>query len=128
MSDYIDRNAAIEALRKLADDCPGSTEAATAAAMAISVISRLPGPWVSVKNEKPPLWVPVIVAYRDFYSSNVIHTDDVATRVDDNKWLWWDGEPRSCDDVVKVEIDYWMPLPDAPAMRKAEKDIREAAK
>ena len=112
MADYIDRNAAIEALRKFADDCPGSTEAATAAAMAISVISRLPGPWVSVENEKPPLWVPVIVAYRDFYSSNVIHTDDVATRVDDNKWLWWDGEPRSCDDVVKVEIKYWMPTPD----------------
>lgn len=42
MADYIDRNAAIEALRKLADDCPGSTEAATAAAMGISVISRLP--------------------------------------------------------------------------------------
>lgn len=42
MADYIDRNAAIVALRKLADDCPSSTEAATAAAMGISVISRLP--------------------------------------------------------------------------------------
>lgn len=53
MVDYIDRSAAIEALRKFADDCPGSTEAATAAAMAISVISRLPSPWVSVEDRLP---------------------------------------------------------------------------
>lgn len=118
MADYIDRQAAIAALREFAECCKDGSEAATAAAMAISVISRLPGPWVSVENEKPPLWVPAIVAYRDFYSSNVIHTDDVATRVDDNKWLWWDGEPRSCDDVVKVEINHWMPLPDAPEVGK----------
>ena len=53
MADYIDRNAAIEALRKFADDCPGSTEAATAAATAISVLSRVPGPWVEVKDGLP---------------------------------------------------------------------------
>ena len=51
MADYIDRQAAIAALRKFADDCPGSTEAAAAAAMAISVISRLPGPWVNAKTK-----------------------------------------------------------------------------
>lgn len=54
MADYIDRQAAIAALRKFADDCPGSTEAAAAAAMAISVISRLPGPWVNAKTNFPP--------------------------------------------------------------------------
>lgn len=48
MADYIDRQAAIAALREFAEECKGSTEAATAAAMAISVISRLPGPWVTV--------------------------------------------------------------------------------
>lgn len=53
MADYIDRNAAIDALRKLADDCPGSTEAATAAAMAISVLSRVPSPWADA-NTRPP--------------------------------------------------------------------------
>lgn len=41
MADYIDRQAAIAALREFAEECKGSTEAATAAAMAISVISRL---------------------------------------------------------------------------------------
>lgn len=43
MADYIDRQDAIAALREFAEECKGSTEAATAAAMAISVISRLPG-------------------------------------------------------------------------------------
>lgn len=46
MADYIDRQAAIAALREFAESCKGSTEAAIAAVMAISVISRLPGPWV----------------------------------------------------------------------------------
>lgn len=55
MADYIDRQAAIAALRKFAEDCKGSTEAATAADMAISVISRLPGPWVSVKERQQVL-------------------------------------------------------------------------
>ena len=50
MADYIDRQAAIAALRKFAESCKGSTEAATAAVMAISVISRLPGPWANVKD------------------------------------------------------------------------------
>lgn len=50
MADYIDRQAAIAALREFAEECKGSTEAATAAAMAISVISRLPGPWKMQKQ------------------------------------------------------------------------------
>lgn len=50
MADYIDRQNAIAALRGFAEECKGSTEAATAAAMAISVISRVPGPWVSVEQ------------------------------------------------------------------------------
>lgn len=59
MADYIDRQAAIAALREFAEECKGSDEAATAAAMAISVISRLPEPWVSVGERKPVLhkWV-----------------------------------------------------------------------
>lgn len=55
MADYIDRQAAIAALREFAEECKDSTEAATAAAMAISVISRLPGPWGSVEDSEPVL-------------------------------------------------------------------------
>lgn len=50
--DLIDRDEAIKAPRKLADDCPGSIEAATAAAMGISVISRLPGVWMDGENDE----------------------------------------------------------------------------
>lgn len=59
MADYIDRAEAIKALREFGETCKGSTEAATAAAMAISVISRLPGPWVSAEERKPVLhkWI-----------------------------------------------------------------------
>lgn len=53
MADYIDRQAAIAALREFAEECKDSTEAATAAAMAISVISRLPGPWMDAKAHPP---------------------------------------------------------------------------
>lgn len=42
MDDYIDRAEAIKALREFGETCKGSAEAATAAAMAISVISRVP--------------------------------------------------------------------------------------
>lgn len=55
MADYIDRQDAIVALREFAEKCKGSTEAATAAVMAISVILRLPGPWVSVEDSQPVL-------------------------------------------------------------------------
>lgn len=61
MADYIDRQAAIAALREFAEGCKSSTEAATAAAMAISVISRLPGPWVSVEERKPVLHKPIFL-------------------------------------------------------------------
>ena len=59
MADYIDRAEAIKALREFGETCKGSNEAATAAAMAISVISRVPGPWVSVGERKPVLhkWI-----------------------------------------------------------------------
>lgn len=59
MADYIDRAEAIKALREFAEGCKGSTEAATAAAMAISVILRVPGPWMSVEERQPVLhkWI-----------------------------------------------------------------------
>lgn len=53
MADYIDRQAAIAAVRKFAEDCKGSTEAATAVSVAISVLSLVPSPWVDA-NTRPP--------------------------------------------------------------------------
>lgn len=62
MADYIDRQAAVAALREFAEDCKGSTEAATAAAM---VISRLPGPWVNAKTNFPPEGEDILIAASD---------------------------------------------------------------
>ncbi len=98
MADYIDRQAAIAALRKFAEDCKGSTEAATAAVMAISVISRLPNPWVSVGDVFPPGGKDVLLAIG---KTDVFTGYYIGGR-------YYDGECREACGVT-----HWMPLPDA---------------
>lgn len=97
MADYIDRQAAIAALREFAEACKGSTEAATAAAMAIS---RLPGPWASVGDKPPPkrLGVAVIVRYGNctFVSHAWL-----------NRYGKWVGIPAG------GTVSSWAPMPDA---------------
>ena len=108
MADYIDRQAAIAALREFAEEYKGSTEAATAAAMAISVISRLPGPWVSVEERQPVLKKRIFLrvgiggvitgwAYAG-YGGGIGYVDD-------------NGEPVT-------GVTGWMELPDAPEVGK----------
>lgn len=53
MADYIDRQAAIAALREFAEGCKGSDEVATAVSVAISVLSRVPSPWMDAKAHPP---------------------------------------------------------------------------
>lgn len=111
MADYIDRQAAIAALREFAEECKGSTEAATAAAMAISVISRLPGPWVSVEERHPDLLEDVLMAVR----ADDDHDDDYVTvgwYADNGERDWW-----TCVDDSE-SVSHWMPLPDAPEVGK----------
>ena len=64
MADYIDRQTAIAALREFAEECKGSAEAATAAAMAISVISKLPSPWADVEVQLAIGQTDVFMGYR----------------------------------------------------------------
>ena len=108
MADYIDRQAAIAALREFAESCKGSTEAATVAAMAISVISRMPGPWVSVENSKPVLHKRIFLrvgiggvitgwAYVG-YGGGIGYVDDNGDRV--------------------TGVTGWMELPDAQEVEK----------
>nr|DAV01062.1 MAG TPA: Protein of unknown function (DUF551) [Caudoviricetes sp.] len=112
MADYIDRQAAIAALRKFAENCKGSAEAATAAAMAISVISRVPSPWVSVKKDPPPLHTGAIVAYIGY--DGKLHSDDAAWYEGNDGWEWRDETHASCEDGAIPRITHWMPFPDAP--------------
>lgn len=101
MADYIDRQAAIAALRELAETCKGSTEAAIAAVLAISVISRLPGPWVSVEDRLPPKRLGVAVIMRYGNCTFVSHA-----------WLnsygKWVGIPAG------GTVSSWAPMPGAP--------------
>lgn len=127
MADYIDRNAAIEALRKLAEYCPGSTEAATAAAMAISVISRVPSPWVSVKDRPPDEEDDVLILLRTIerYGKHqekryVFRSPYVGYRVDDEWYTFYCYGYQRVDDAVaeirneEISVTHWMLLPDAP--------------
>lgn len=100
MADYIDRNAAIDALRKFADGCPGSTEAATAAAMAISVISRLPGPWVNAKTNFPPEGEDILIAASDSTVWQGCYQD--------GKYFEYILKEAMCSPPC------WMPMPDEP--------------
>lgn len=100
MADYINRQAAIAALRGFAEKCKGSTEAATAAVMAISVISRLPGPWKNAKTNFPPEGEDILIAASD---STV-----------------WQGNYKDGKyfEYILKEAMYnplcWMPMPDEP--------------
>lgn len=144
MADYINRQAAIVALREFAEKCKGSTEAATAVVMAISVISRLPGPWVSVEDRLPEAETDVLIAcdrngYR--FTCPAIYEDGKMLRQDsiwnwndiesydsydeelDDYYIpegWWENRQFNTDDVYNNPVDcsvtHWMPLPDAPGV------------
>lgn len=104
MADYIDRQDAIAALREFTEECKGSAEAETAAAMAISVISRLPGPWVSVEDGLPDYDVRVLT-----YSKFRHMSDRKLYRFDDRTIVF-----RPDGMKPGIDITHWMPLPDAP--------------
>lgn len=130
MADYIDRQAAIAALREFAEECKGSDEAATAAAMAISVISRMPGPWVSVEEQKPAEEDNVVILVRsiEHYGKHkelrAIYRDVYAGYLIDDDWCTYychgyknvrEEAERFADE--EYAVTHWMPLPDAPEVK-----------
>ena len=128
MADYIDRQAAIAALRKFAEECNGSTEAATAAAMAISVISRMPGAWVELTaNTQPEYPGEYIVCCDDadckpgwgvWYEKNVVVVAEYDPEgVDDSEWSW---DEHGTEYAIGDLITHWMKKPDAPEGKKCE--------
>lgn len=108
MADYIDRQAAIAALREFAEGCKGSAEAATASAMAISVISRMPGPWESVEDGLPDYGVRVLTYSKFGHMS------------DRKLYRFNDGTIVFRQDGMKpgIDITHWMTRPDAPEVEK----------
>lgn len=111
MADYIDRQAAIAALREFAKDCKGSAEAATAAAMAISVISRMPGPWVSVEDrppEKTGEYLCVFKYRQAPWAGVFMDKMDYCASPRRRRFEAWGGQV----------VSHWMPLPGLPNEEK----------
>lgn len=116
MADYIDRSAAIEALRKFADDCPGSTEAATAAAMAISVLSRVRGPWVNAK-ERTPESSGLYLCEKGYLRDGLVYITS------DPYWILrffadTDRPHFELEGIMGLVVTRWMELPDAPEVER----------
>ena len=111
MADYIDRAEAIKALREFGESCKDSAEAATAISVAISVLSRVPSPWVDANTRKPKKtdeylcvftyrqapWADVFVE-KMTYCASPSHSGFEA----------WRGQV----------VSHWMPMPDAPEVGK----------
>lgn len=112
MADYIDRQAAIAALRKFAEDCKGSTEAATAAAMAISVISRLPGPWVDAKAHPPEKSGEYLCCFGFTLPARGLCKDRFFGPI---SYYATDETPHWCSEGTHgLTVLSWMPAPDLP--------------
>lgn len=113
MADYIERNAAIEAMRIFADGCPGSTEAATAAAMAISEISRLPNLWISVEDRLPETSGRYLCVHH--------FVIDGAPRLTDKpiSIIYYDSAENRFqnENLYGMKVSHWMPLPDMPGAK-----------
>lgn len=99
MADYIERQAAISALRKFGEVCKGSTEAATAVSVAISVLSRVPSPWTENREKRPPGDEEILLAneWKDVFIGYYIGDQ------------CYDSE-----DCGTYGVTHWMPKPDAP--------------
>ena len=101
ISDLRNFNANYEA-NKLTNDAADAIE---------ELLAAVPK-WVSVEEQLPERYNPVLVTYIGF-NSNSLLSDMVAYRDGDGDWCWWDGDFPS-GEICKVKITHWMPLPEAP--------------
>lgn len=108
MADYIDRAEAIKALREFGETCKGSSEAATAVSVAISVLSRVPSPWADA-NTRPPEKTGeylCVFKYRQAPWADVFM--DKMAYCAHSGFEAWRGQI----------VTHWMPLPDLPKGRE----------
>lgn len=106
MADYIDRAEAIKALREFGETCKGSSEAATAVSVAISVLSRVPSPWADA-NTRPP---EKAGKYLCVYMFDAFPDNKLVRRKRYDPAGWHAGFESWLDQTVT----HWMPLPDLP--------------
>ena len=112
MADYIDRAEAIKALREFGETCKDSAEAATAAAMAISVISRLPGPWVDAKAHPPEKNGEYLCCFGFTLPARGLCKDRFFGPI---SYYATDETPHWCSEGTHgLTVLSWMPAPDLP--------------
>lgn len=113
MANYIDRQAAITAIQERCESSTISTVIYKALEMAISTISELPTPWISVKDKFPEKGQLVIVAIEKD-SENFNHNRGAV----DTSWFILDSSQPDGIRWVGIfsgeRVTHWMPLPDAP--------------
>lgn len=111
MADYIDRAEAIKALREFGETCKGSSEAATAVSVAISVLSRVPSPWVDANTRPPEKTGEYLCVFKYRYEPWADVFMDKMTYLastSPSRFEAWRGQV----------VSHWMPLPDAPEVER----------
>lgn len=110
MADYIDRAEAIKALREFGETCKGSSEAATAVSVAISVLSRVPSPWADANTRPPEKDGEYLCVYVfDAFPGN---------KTVGKKRYSPAGEYTGFESWLDQTVTHWMPLPDLPNEEK----------
>lgn len=68
--------------------------------------------WISVKERVPEDGVPVLITYLGYYD-NRPYCDAIAN-IRNGDWGWYEAAGEDNDEVVRVTITHWMPLPSPP--------------
>lgn len=110
MADYIDRAEAIKALREFGETCKDSAEAATAVSVAISVLSRVPSPWVDANTRPPEKDGEYLCVYMfDAFPGN---------KTVGKKRYSTAGGYTGFESWLDQTVTHWMPLPDLPKTKE----------
>lgn len=107
MADYIDRAEAIKALREFGETCKGSSEAATAVSVAISVLSRVPSPWADANTRPPEKTGEYLCAFK-------YRQEPWADVFMDKMTYWASPSPSGFEAWRGQVVSHWMPLPNLP--------------
>lgn len=116
MANYINRQAAIMAIQERCESSTISTVIYKALEMAISTISELPVPWISIKDRLPEKGQSVIVTIEKD-QKNFNHNRVTV----DTSWFILDSSQPDGIRWVGIfsgeRVTHWMPLPDAPEVK-----------
>ena len=112
MADYIDRAEAIKALREFGETCKGSSEAQTAVSVAISVLSRVPSPWMDAKANPPEKNGEYLCCYGFTLPSRGLCEDRFFGPIN---YYATDEHPHwNSEGTHGLTVLSWMPSPDLP--------------